>query len=76
MIPTLLKASMSLFCVLLVSLWGGQAYSDQPEGRPIIHMDQTVHTFPTAFEGEELSHTFAVFNKGTAHLNIEKVTHS
>ena len=76
MIPTLLKVSMSLFCVLLISLCGGQAYSEQPEGRPIIHMDQTVHTFPTAFEGEELSHTFAVFNKGTAQLNIEKVTHS
>ena len=46
------------------------------EHAPIIQVAHTVHVFPAVFEGEELSHTFTVFNKGTTDLLIKKVTHS
>ena len=43
---------------------------------PIIRIDNPSHTFPTVFEGNTLRHTFTVLNKGTANLNIKKVTPS
>ncbi|MFH1479839.1 MAG: hypothetical protein ABIG67_01090 [Pseudomonadota bacterium] len=60
----------------LTLLFRNQCYSAETENGPIIHIDQTEHTFPIAIEGETLSHTFTVTNKGKADLNIEKVTHS
>jgi hypothetical protein len=42
-------------------------------GAPLIRIDQTIYTFPRAFEGEKLSHTFAVFNRGTGVLHIKEV---
>ena len=42
----------------------------------MIHFEGTTHTFTPVFEGEELSHTFTVFNRGTANLDIKMVTHS
>jgi hypothetical protein len=68
--------SLIMFFLLLIVLCGGKSYSGQAQGHPIIHIDQTEHTFGMVFEGEELSHTFTVFNKGTGNLNIEKVTHA
>jgi len=70
------KTRLSL--IFLVALFFGLngAPSAQTENVPIIHVDKTTHTFQPVFEGEELSHTFAVFNKGTAVLYIKKVTHS
>ena len=64
-----------IFLVALFFGWHG-ALSAQREDVPIIHVDKTSHTFQPVFEGEELSHTFTVFNKGTAPLHIENVTHS
>ena len=43
---------------------------------PMIHFERTTHTFKPVFEGEELSHTFTLFNRGTANLDLKKVTHS
>lgn len=51
------------------------SYSAREEG-PAIHIEQTEHTFPTIFEGEELAHTFTLYNRGTADLHIRRVTHS
>jgi hypothetical protein len=51
------------------------SYSAREEG-PAIHIEQTVHTFPTIFEGEELAHSFTLYNRGTADLHIRRVTHS
>jgi hypothetical protein len=48
----------------------------QTKAGPIIHVDQTVHTFPLVFEGETLSHSFTVFNRGTAELKMERVSTS
>ncbi len=46
------------------------------EKAPMIHVDQSSHTFPTVYEGKELSHTFTLSNRGSADLEIKKVTHS
>ena len=48
----------------------------QTKAGPVIHVDQTVHTFPLVFEGETLSHSFTVSNPGTAELKIERVSTS
>jgi hypothetical protein len=70
------KATWSLiFLVALFIGWNG-SFSAQTENAPIIHVDKTTHIFQPVFEGEELSHTFTIFNKGTAALHIKKVTHS
>ena len=43
---------------------------------PIIHAEKSIHTFPTVFEGEKLTYSFIISNRGTADLEIKKVTHS
>ncbi len=70
------KTTLSL--IFLVALfWGWHwSLSVQTENVPIIHVDKTTHTFQPVFEGEELSHTFTVLNKGRAELHIKKVTHA
>jgi hypothetical protein len=60
---------------IMVLCAGGTASATRAAG-PIIHVDETTVTFPTVFQGEKLSHTFAVFNRGTADLDIKKVTPS
>ena len=63
---------LSMFALACVS----QPVSKKNGTGPIIYFDKTSHTFPPVFEGDELSHTFTVFNRGTADLDIKKVTHS
>jgi hypothetical protein len=62
--------------LVALSFWWNGLLSAQTENVPIIHVDKTSYTFQPVFEGEELSHTFTVYNKGTAALHIKKVTHS
>jgi hypothetical protein len=70
------KATLGLLFLLTLVSYGSERLSAQSENAPIIHIDKTTHTFQPVFEGEELSHTFPVFNKGTAALHIKKVTHA
>jgi hypothetical protein len=72
-----LKIPLSLFLFLpLTLLFVSRLCPAQSGNSPIIHIPETNHTFPTVFEGEKLNHTFRVFNKGTADLNIKRVTPS
>ena len=71
-----LRASVGLLCMMVVFVYESRSYPAPSEGCPIIHVRQTSHTFPTVFEGEKLSHTFTVFNQGTANLDIKRVTSS
>ncbi len=71
-----LKTFVLLFFLAITLLWRSQVYPAQSGDGPIIHFDQKNHIFPTVFEGEKLSHTFTVFNQGTANLNIKRVTPS
>ncbi len=48
----------------------------QANAKPFIYFDKTAHTFPTVFEGDHLSYSFMVYNKGTDPLNINDVTTS
>jgi hypothetical protein len=71
-----LKTALSLiFLFIFFFCWSGPI-SAQTKDAPIIHVDKTTHTFPPVYEGEELSHTFTVFNKGTIDLHIKRVTHA
>ena len=72
----LLQALVGFFCMTVILLQGSESYPASSEGGPIIHVRQISHTFPPVFEGEKLSHTFAVFNSGTVDLNIRKVSQS
>lgn len=71
-----------LIAMMIPFFWGniflsfnGSSSAEANDG-PIMHIDKMTHTFPTVFEGRTLSHTFLVFNKGKANLNIKKITHS
>ena len=74
MIKKRIKPSTGLILLIIIVLWGSQLSADQSEQTPVIHLDKTTHTFPTSFEGQQLSHSFKLLNKGTADLEILDVT--
>ena len=76
MINNRIKPSTGLIFLIIIAIYGSQLSADQSEQTPVIHLDQTTHTFPASFEGEDLSHSFKLFNKGTADLEILDVTHT
>ena len=67
---------MGFLCMTVIFLQGSVSCLESSEGDPIIQVRQTSHAFSPVFEGAELTHTFVVFNRGSAPLNIKKVTHS
>jgi hypothetical protein len=72
----MIKTSIWLIFLIIFVLSGSRWLAAQSEHTPVIHLDQTTHTFPTVFEGENLSHSFKLINRGTADLEILKVTHT
>ncbi len=72
----LFSVCIIIFFLATALLCRNQYSSAQTEDHPIIQIDQLVHTFSTVFEGEKLSYTFTVLNKGNADLTIKKITHS
>jgi len=76
MTKNILKSFLLLLFLAITLHWRSQVYPAQSGDGPIIHIDQTNHIFSTVFEGEKLSHTFTVFNQGTANLDIKRVTSS
>jgi len=76
MIKNRIKPSKGLIFLIIIAIYGSQLSADQSEQTPVMHLDQTTHTFPASFEGEDLSHSFKLINKGTADLEILDVTHT
>ena len=76
MIKNRIKPSTGLIFLIIIAIYGSQLSADQSEQTPVMHLDQTTHTFPASFEGEDLSHSFKLINKGTADLEILDVTHT
>ncbi len=68
--------SLCFFFLVGVLACISQSLAEKKGEGPVIYLDKTSHTFPPVFEGVELSHTFTVFNRGTANLDLKKVTHS
>lgn len=66
---------MVVGCFILISCWGW-ADANQPQKSSEIYVPQTKHSFGAAFQGEPLSHTFEIVNRGESELIINKVTHS
>jgi len=71
-----LRISLGLILSLIALACISHPITEKRGAGPIIYIDKTTHTFPPLFEGEELSHTFTLFNRGTANLDLKKVTHS
>jgi hypothetical protein len=76
MIKNRIKPSVKLIFLIIIVLFGSRLFAEQSEHRPVIHLDQTTHTFPAVFEGEKLSYSFKLINRGTADLEIWNVTHT
>jgi len=76
MTKRVLKISVVLFFFVIAPACVNQPLPGKRGEGPIIYFDKTTYTFPPLFEGEELSHTFTLFNRGTANLDLKKVTHS
>lgn len=76
MIKNIIKPSIGFIFLTIVVLLGSRLAAEQSGKTPVIHLDQTTHTFPTVFEGEQLSHSFKLINKGSADLEILDVTHT
>jgi hypothetical protein len=72
----MIRQAIRLIFLIIIVLAGSRLLAAQSEHTPVIHFDQTTHTFPTVFEGQQLSHSFKLINRGTADLEILKVTHS
>ena len=72
----LLRAYLGLLCMLAILVYGSRSYPAASEYGPVIHFREISHTFSPVFEGAELTYTFVVSNRGTATLNIKKITHS
>ena len=73
---TFLKWWVTLFSLFIILSWGKAGFPSQTQGGPVIHFDHTAYSAPAVYEGEEISHTFHVYNKGTADLEIKKVSPS
>jgi len=66
------SAEKILFVWIFLLFLGSSRFAGAA-GTPLIRIDQTIYTFPPVFEGQKLSHTFPVFNRGTGVLHIRKV---
>ncbi len=73
---TKLLKLLTIIVLMAVMVVFGQTGLVQANAKPSIYFDKTAHTFPTVFEGDPLSYSFTVFNKGTHPLNIKDVTTS
>ena len=76
MVKNIIKPSIGFIFLIIFVLLGSRLGAAQSENTPVIHLDQTTHTFPTVFEGEQLSHSFKLINKGSADLEILDVKHT
>ena len=76
MIKNRIKPAIGFIFLIIMVLFGSQLSAEQSENTPVIHLDQTTHTFPTLFEDQQVSHSFQLTNRGTADLEILDVTHT
>jgi len=72
----LLQAFVGLLFLTAILANGSKSYPASPENSPVIHVRQTSHAFSPVFEGEKLSHTFTVVNRGMTDLHIKRITSS
>ncbi len=71
----LLKLLTTIALIAVIGVFS-QTGLVQANAEPSIYFEKTAHTFPTVFEGDPLSYSFTVYNKGTHPLNIKDVTTS
>jgi hypothetical protein len=76
MTKRILSISLSFILPLIALTSLSQPLPEKRGETPVIYFDKISYTFPPLFQGEDLSHTFTVSNRGTANLDLKKVTHS
>jgi len=64
-----------MFAAMALS-WAGHSARAGGKDVPIVHLESATHVFGPVFEGEPLSHSFQVFNRGGADLHITRVSPS
>lgn len=57
-------------------MWGGWASAECSHRGAEIWVEKARQSFAPVFEGETLSHSFEIVNRGTSDLVVKKVTHS
>ncbi len=66
-----------IFCITCLALfWCVTAWSEtgaKQDAKPVLIIQDKVHTFEQVLEGTDVRHDFIVQNKGDAVLKIEKV---
>ncbi len=65
-----LCCSLFVFC-LMVMAFGAQ---DEVKGTPSVFFSESVYEFDAVFEGIDVVHDFVIQNKGTATLDVKKVS--
>jgi hypothetical protein len=71
------KKTFLVLKTLLCIFFSAWAVSPAFAGKgPVIAFEKTSHAFDSVYEGELLSHSFTVTNRGDADLHIKKVTTS
>jgi hypothetical protein len=65
-----------LFAALSAVGWTGQSAGAGDKDVPVGHLESTSHVLAPVFEGEPLSYSFEVFNRGGAELRITRVSPS
>jgi hypothetical protein len=66
----------SVFLSLLLLFINTEAFSGEPQYRPLMYVEPRTHTFEPVFQGERLSHAFLVANNGEVDLEIKRISHS
>ena len=71
-----LLAFVTFLCATIMLFHKGHLCQASSDNGPIIHVPETSHAFAPVFEGEKLSHSFTVLNRGKTELEIKRVTSS
>ena len=67
------KGRLALAVTIGLTLFAAVGFGVQDDAGPTVFFPQTLYEFSPVLDGTNVVHEFAVQNKGTAVLNIERV---
>ena len=67
------KRLIALIVIIGLTLSAAVGFGAQEDAGPVAFFPQTVYEFSSVLDGAKVVHEFAVQNKGSATLNIERV---
>ena len=68
--------SCSIFVFIFLTMTHGEQGQDKAsaENSPVLVFPEKVYKFDPVFEGMDVLHDFVIQNKGTANLDVKKVS--